>query len=241
MTLGIIIQARSGSKRLPSKIFLTIDKKTILERVISQVKKLKIKKKIIIATTKNKKDYAIVNLAKNNSCQYFRGSSSNVLKRYYDTAKKFNIKTIVRICSDSPFIDPKIIEKCIKIFKSKKYDYVSNIIKPSYPVGMSCEVISLNALTKAYFAETDYTEKEHVTPYIYRNPKKFRNKNIRIKKDLSNYRLAVDYIEDYSAAIEIFKKIKNKKNYNYKDLVNILAKYKSIRKINLNKKTTLRY
>ena len=80
-----------------------------------------------------KKDEKIVQLTKKNKCFFFKGSEKNVLNRYFECSKKFKLSKIIRICSDSPFIDPKIINRAYKIFKKKKYDYVSNIVKPSYP------------------------------------------------------------------------------------------------------------
>jgi len=119
MTLGVIVQARCGSHRLPSKVLLKLGNETVLEHVINRVKKLKYKKKIIIATTKKLEDKKIIEIAKENKCFYFAGSEKNVLNRYYNAAKKFNIKTIVRICSDSPFIDSAIIERGLRIYKKK--------------------------------------------------------------------------------------------------------------------------
>ena len=183
MNIGIIVQARTGSKRLPSKILLKIDNKRILEHLIKRLKKIKIKNKIIIATTKNKSDKIINKIAQNNDCYTFNGPSLNVLKRYYQAAKNFKLDVIVRVCSDSPFMDPAIIEKAIRIFKTKKYDYVSNIIRPTYPAGMSVEVFSFDTLKKVQNSKTNNLEKEHVTPYIYRNYKKFKIKNFLIKKN----------------------------------------------------------
>tara|TARA_B110000967_G_C18901075_1_gene575158 strand:- start:6573 stop:7298 length:726 start_codon:yes stop_codon:yes gene_type:complete len=241
MSIGIIVQARTGSKRLPAKILLKIGNKRILEHLISRLKKIKIKNKIIIATTKNKSDTIINKIAKNNDCYSFNGTSLNVLKRYYQTAKKFKLETIVRICSDSPFMDPHIVEKAIKIFKTKKYDYVSNIIKPTYPAGMSVEVFSFDVLNKVQNSKTNKIEKEHVTPYIYRNYKKFKIKNFSIKKDYTSYKLSVDYLEDYKLAKALYTKILDKENYNYLNLIKILNSNQKIRNINSNKRSILRY
>ena len=140
-----IIQKRS---KRSNKVLLKLGKKTILEHVIERVKKVNFTKKIIIATTIKKKDEKIAQLAKINNCFFFKGSEKNVLQRYYECSKKFKLNTIIRICSDSPFIDPKIIDKAYKIFSKKKYDYVSNIVKPSYPAGMSVEIFNFKSLKK---------------------------------------------------------------------------------------------
>tara|TARA_B110000003_G_C16625210_1_gene524633 strand:+ start:137 stop:862 length:726 start_codon:yes stop_codon:yes gene_type:complete len=241
MNIGIVVQARTGSKRLPSKILLKIDNKRILEHLIKRLKKIKIKNKIIIATTKNKSDKIINKIAQNHNCYSFNGPSSNVLKRYYQAAKNFKLDVIVRVCSDSPFMDPGIVEKAIRIFKTKKYDYVSNIVKPTYPAGMSVEVFSFDTLKKVQNSKTNNLEKEHVTPYIYRNYKKFKIKNFSIKKNCTNFKFSIDYLEDYKAAKALYKKILNKEKYSYLTLIKIINSNQKIKNINLNKKSILRY
>ena len=174
--LGIIIQARSGSKRFPKKIFQSIGNKSVLEHVISRVKKIKFRKKIIVATTKHNDDRIIKKIANDNKCNYFFGSELNVLERYFTTAKKFKINPIVRICADSPFIDPSIIEKSLLEYKKGNFDLISNTIGQTYPKGMSVEIITFGALTKAYKIAKCKDEKEHVTKIFYKNPKIFNIK-----------------------------------------------------------------
>ena len=243
MRLGIIIQARSSSKRLPNKVLFRLGKRSILEHVIDRVKKVYFKKRIIIATTKNKKDQKIAQIAKKNECLFFRGSEKNVLKRYFDCSKKFKLKTIIRICSDSPFIDPKIIEKGYNIFIKKKYDYVSNIIIPSYPAGMSVEIFNFKSLQKANKSKTDDKEKEHVTPYIYRNKKIFKIKNFKAKKNYKKYRFTIDYKKDFIAMKNLNTILINskKENFDLNYLTKLIDKNPNIRKINKNIKTFLKY
>jgi len=243
MTLGIIVQARCGSTRLPSKVLLKLGDKTILEHTIKQIKKLKFNKKIIIATTTKSQDKKIVNIAKKNKCNYFCGSEKNVLNRYYEAAKKFKLKTIIRICSDSPFIDPSIIKRAFKIYQKKKYDYVSNIIYPTYPAGMSVEIFNFTCLKKTNESKTDFIEREHVTPFIYRNPKIFRIKNFFTIKNISKYRFSVDYWEDYLACIEIHKVITKIgfTKISVSTLTKIVDKNPFIKEINKKVESVLRY
>ena len=243
MKLGIIIQARSNSKRLPNKVLTKLGEKSILEHVIGRVKKVYFKKKIIVATTKNKKDEKIVHLAKKNKCFFFKGSEKNVLNRYFECSKKFKLSKIIRICSDSPFIDPKIIEKAYDIFKERKYDYVSNIVKPSYPAGMSVEIFNFESLKKANSSKTDRIEREHVTPFIYRNNKLFKIKNFETRKNYKKYRFSIDYEKDLIAMKNLYEILRNSKNKNFNldRLVKLMDEYPKIRKINKNIKTLLRY
>jgi spore coat polysaccharide biosynthesis protein SpsF len=141
------------------------------------------------------------------------------------------------------FIDPIIIEKAVKFFKKNKSDYTSNIIQPTYPAGMSVEVFKFKSLKKAYKSKTDDIEKEHVTPFIYRNPKLFNIRNFKNKKNLGKYRFAVDYTNDLIALRKIYKIINKKLNHKYhlKSLIKIVDSNPSIKKINCKKKTILRY
>ena len=221
--LGIIIQARSGSKRLPNKVLFKIDKKSVLEHVISRIKKTKIKKKIIIATSYLTKDKKIIQCAKKNNCYYFSGNEKNVLKRYYYAAKKYNLNIIIRVSADSPFIDPVILKKAFNTFKSNKYDYVSNIIKPSFPKGMSVEIFSFDCLEKTFLRAKSKTAKEHVTKFMYRKQSLFRTRNFGLKISLRRYKFAIDTKKDFIIAKKIYDKLKKaKKQYTYKlkDLVN---------------------
>ncbi len=243
MSIGIIVQARNGSTRLPNKVNLKIGGKKILEHVIDRLNLVSFKKKIIIATTKNRRDNNISKIAKKKNCLVYKGSENNVLSRYYHSSKRFKLKIIVRICSDSPFIDPKIIDKAFKIYYKKKTDYVSNIIKPSYPAGMSVEIFNFKSLKKCMSAKTDIKEKQHVTPYIYRNKTKFALKNFRSNKKYGSYRFAVDYKKDLIALKKIYESIppRKKENYSLEDLIKIVDKNPKIKKINSELSTILRY
>ena len=208
--IGLILQARINSSRLFGKIVLPINSKPMIEYQIDRIKKSKSLDKIILATTRNKKD-DLLNYLLKKKISVFRGPEENVLKRYYFAAKKFKIKTIVRCQSDCPLIDPEVIDKIVNFYKKNKnkYDYVSNILNPSYPIGMHIEVFSFKCLEEAYKKSDLKIEQEHVTPYIYRRPSKFRLFNYQYDNSkFSKLRLTVDYIEDYFLIKIITEKFK---------------------------------
>ena len=221
---GIIIQARSGSKRFPNKIFKRVGRSTIIEHVIDRVLKVKFKKEIIIATTRNKNDKKILNIAKKKGCNIFFGSEKNVLKRIYSAAKFFNAKNIMRISADSPFIDPLILNKSFSLFTSGKYDIVTNLFPPTFPKGMSVELMNFKTLEKAFkFAKTN-NDKEHVTKYIYKNYKNFKIRNIRRKNSLRKYNFALDTKSDLNRINDFYQKLKKKKilkNFNLNHLLQL--------------------
>ncbi len=212
-----IIQARYNSTRFPGKILKKIKGYSLLEILISRLQKSKLIDKILVATTKEKEDSEIVELCKKMKVSFFRGSSKNVLKRFYDASVIYRPTHIVRITADCPFTDYRIVDSVINMHIKLSNDYTSNTLEPTYADGLDVEVLSFFALHQAFSKAKKNYEKEHVTPYI-KNNKKIKKKNFISKINFSNQRWTVDYPED----LYFFSKIMRKLNYNY------LASYKKI-------------
>ena len=145
--VGIIIQARMGSSRLPGKILLDASGKPMLQYLIDKLNKIECVK--IIATTDKVQDDEIVQYANNNNVLYFRGSESNVLSRYYECAKFFGIDIIVRITSDCPLIDENLLNESIRFYLNNNNEncYLSNSIKRTFPRGFDFEIFSFKLLS----------------------------------------------------------------------------------------------
>ena len=167
-----IIQARVNSTRFPEKVLKKINEVTVLERVIAQVNVAFDKKNIIVATSKNKRDLAICNICKKHKIKYFRGDLNNVSKRYYDLLKKNKTNSFLRVCADSPFLDPILIKRCIKIFKRKKPDFLTNILPRSFPKGQSIEIFKSKFFVENFKKIKKKYDLEHVTTFFYFNKKK---------------------------------------------------------------------
>ena len=242
MDTAIIVQARLGSKRFPGKVLKKINGKTILEYTIERLKKTKLSKNIIVATTKREEDQKIIKVAKKTNCLTFRGSTNNVLNRYYKAAVYYRVKNIVRICSDSPLIDPKIINKVYFFYLKNNYDYVSNKIFPSYPIGMGVDILNFQSLKKANNLAKNSFEKEYVTVYIKNRPKKFKIKNIGLKKKLLSYRVVLDYAEDFNLISNMLKYFtKQRKDFSLKDIVKYIDRNPILKKINSQNLTKYGY
>ena len=189
----VIIQARASSKRLPNKVMKKINNQPLISYVYNRVKKSKNITKIIIACSKLRSDDQLVKFCKQKRYNFFRGSLNNVLQRYVQVSKKYNLKYFVRITGDSPCIDPIIIDKAIRIYKSKKCDLVTNVHPRSYPVGISVEVINSKIIIDIdKNKRISKKNKEHLTSYFYKNEKKYSIVNFKNKKNFSKYNLAVD-------------------------------------------------
>lgn len=230
--IGAIIQARMNSSRLPGKVMMRIKDKSILEYVIEQVTYSKKINKIIIATTIHKNDDIVSKFARTKNLLVFRGSEDDVLDRYYKCAKKYELSIVVRITSDNPLIDPEIVDKVVEKFECNIYDYVSTEHPTSFPQGFAVEVFSFNALEKAWKNAKKRSEREHVTPYFYNNPKIFSLYNIKNDNDLSNIRCTLDRGNDYEFIKNIIERI-DKRPINLKDVLYVLSKDPEL--INLNK------
>jgi spore coat polysaccharide biosynthesis protein SpsF len=219
---GIIIQARISSTRLPKKIILEIDEQiTFLDILLGKLKKLKTNFPIILATSNLSVDDVLVEFASKHRIQFYRGSEENVLKRFIDCAEENNLNTIVRVCSDNPFIDLNYIQKIITNYKGE--DYLSYKINNSPSIlthfGFFTEIVSLNALKKIA-SKKDNQCIEHVTNCIYKNPNHF---NVRFLEEniLNNdIRCTLDTKGDFEILKDIyFNFIKENPNAGYLEII----------------------
>ena len=200
--IGCIIQARTGSTRLPSKIMMSIDQNdTVLSFGIKQVKSCKKIDELVIATTDLPEDDIIVDYMNKLNIKYFRGSSKDVLDRYYQCAKKFSFSEIVRITADNPLIDYEIVDTVVKYFKLNNYDYIATDLPfktfhRTYPLGYDVEVFTFSALENAWKNAKLPSEREHVTPFMKKNKEIFKLYNLENNKKIPIYRLTIDRNED---------------------------------------------
>ena len=211
-----------GSTRLPGKVLMLLDKKhTTLDYVINQLKHSKLLGKIIIATTNLEEDDVIVDFAKKNEIEYFRGKSTDVLDRYYKCAEKFSLTNILRITSDDPLVDPTIIDELIRNYQETDCDLASietsvenninnakskNLSGYPYPIGLNAQIFSFSALEKTWKNAKLPSEREHVSPYMMKNSDTFRQFHLRNPIKIPPLRLTIDKEED----LELFRNIISK-------------------------------
>lgn len=230
-----IIQARVGSKRFPNKVMKYLEDKTVLEHVVNRVKKSRYIDEVFVATTIDKKDLAILQLCSAKHMRVFCGAEEDVLDRFYQLAKLLHPNHIVRITSDCPVIDPKIIDLIIETHLKLNSDYTSNTIIDSYPDGLDTEVFSFSVLEKCWKEAKLISEREHVTPYIKKHPKLFLLHSIVSDINYADKRWTIDTESDYEFLKSIFK-ILYKKNHLFgmNEILQLLEKSPSLEKINSN-------
>ena len=216
--INVIIQARMGSSRLPNKIMKQLGNKTSIEHTLERVKKSKLINNVIIATTTNKEDDSIAYFCDENNIIYYRGSESDVLSRYYQSALISNTDIVVRCTGDCPLIDPNILSDMIKKFleldiKYYSMDYYNG--NQTFPDGFDITMFTFEVLQEAYNnAKTKY-DREHVGPYIIRKYGNHKYK-IPINKEyknlnLNNLHLSLDTSDDYKVLQNIFDNVYSKK------------------------------
>ena len=166
-----IIQARMGSTRFPGKVMETVCGKPLIEILLHRLSLSKKIDKIILATSINKENDTLSEFVEKLGFEVFRGSEYDVLDRYYQTAKLYSPKTVLRITGDCPLIDPKIVDKSINRYEQEKVDYLNNVTPPTYPDGMDVEIFSFETLNEAWNKADSNHEREHVSPYIKNNDK----------------------------------------------------------------------
>ena len=233
--IAAIIQARMGSKRLPCKTLAEIYRKPMLYWVVERVKYSPTINEIIVATTTEPENQSILALADQWGVKSCAGSSSDVLDRYYQAARSFGVDIVVRITADCPLLDPSIIDRSVRTFLECNCDYASTAYPvASFPDGLDVEVFSFCALEKAWKEASLGSEREHVTPYIWKNPHMFRLKSILNAEDLSAMRWTVDEERDLEFVREVYGHLyqKNGSIFGMNEVLGLLKEHPEILNIN---------
>lgn len=233
MNYLLIIQARCGSSRLPGKVLMDIEGKPALQRVIERTQKARLVDEVVVATTSNKEDLPIVRLVSSLGVRVFVGNSSDVLDRYYQTAKLIRPKYVIRITADCPVIDYEIIDDVIHEM-TPDIDYIAGLSE-TLADGLDVEVMKYEALYKAWKEAKLAHEREHVTMYIKNNKDLFHIKDYVCKYgDLKDQRWTLDEPEDYEMLSKIYKHFINsgKEDFLTLDILNYLSDHPEIGAIN---------
>ncbi len=228
-----IVQARMGSTRLPGKTLADLGGKPLIERVIERVRVAQRIGGIVIATTDDPEDQAIIAWARAHGIAWYAGSRDDVLDRFYRAAKEAGADLIVRITADDPFKDPEVVDRVIgRMLASPDLDYASNTLHPTYPEGLDVEVIRFPALERAWQQARLHSEREHVTPFIWKHPDRFRLASVEHDIDLSRLRWTIDYENDLRFAREVYARFPDGRVFLMKEILDLLARHPEIAAIN---------
>jgi spore coat polysaccharide biosynthesis protein SpsF len=229
-----IIQARMGSSRLPGKTLANIHGKPMLQWLLERVKAVTLIDEIVVATTIDPSDdelAAWLATVPNISC--FRGHPYDVLDRFYQASRGLNVDVIVRLTGDDPLKDPVLISQAISVLlENPTIDYASTFIKPTFPEGLDCEVMRTSVLERAHREAILPSEREHVTPYIWKNPQIFSTYSIEQANDHSKWRWTVDKPADLEFVRAVYGHFLNRALVSYEELVSFLHAHPEIVAIN---------
>jgi spore coat polysaccharide biosynthesis protein SpsF len=233
--LGIIVQARIESTRLPQKVVLPlINGYSILDIILCRLKDIAGSMQIILATGDPERNKALKEIAEKNKVDFFCGSENDVLKRFIDCANLFGFNKVIRVCADNPFLDMGLLEELVSEYKESTFDYVGFGIGEMPAIlshfGFFAELVSLNAMVKAHSLTTFGPDTEHVTRYIYSNRDLFAVKLKEVPEEIRNnqdIRLTVDNKSDFRNAYIILEELtKGGRDfkYGYKDVLAVISK-----------------
>jgi spore coat polysaccharide biosynthesis protein SpsF len=205
----VVVQARSGSTRLPGKVLLPVAGAPLLERMLERIRAARTPLDLVVATTWEEEDAAISELCESIGVPCFRGHPRDLLDRHYRVGLAFGAEAVVKIPSDCPLIDHAVIDRVLHEYLDDpcRYDFVSNLHPATYPDGNDVEVFSFAALEGAHREATRPLDREHTTPYLWDQPEKFRLSNVAWESglDLSmSHRFTVDYPEDYELVSAVY-------------------------------------
>lgn len=208
MKILAILQARMTSTRLPGKILKPVLGKPLLHYELERLRRCPSITQLIVATTTNFQDDPVAALCEAEDLACYRGSEHDVLGRFYQAALPYQPDAILRVTGDCPLLDPQVVEGILHAYMNEgSVDYVSNSLERTFPRGLDAEVFSFWALEAAHREATDPIEREHVTPFLYRNPERFRLKQHKQSPNLSHHRWTVDTPEDFELIANILSSI----------------------------------
>jgi spore coat polysaccharide biosynthesis protein SpsF len=187
-----IVQARMGSRRLPGKSLLPLAGKPVVLRVVERVAAATTVDEAVVATSTDPADDPIAHTVEQAGIRIVRGSETDVLDRFRQAAEMSRADAVVRITADCPLHDPRVIDRVVGAFQAAGPDYASNVHPPTYPDGLDTEVFTRSALDTAAREARLPSEREHVTPFLWKQPQRFRLLNVTHDADLNAHRWVLD-------------------------------------------------
>lgn len=209
MRIVTVIQARMASTRLPRKVLLPLAGEPLLARMVERVRRANEVDAIVVATTTAPDDDGIVALCDRIGVSCFRGHPTDCLQRHVDAVAGFAPDAVVKIPSDCPMIDPRVIDQVLGVFRTEaaRVDYVGNLHPGSWPDGNDVEVMHHRVLLEAAAEATDDFDREHTTPFVWSRPERYSLRNVTWDsgRDYSrSHRWVVDWQVDYELVSACF-------------------------------------
>jgi len=247
-----IIQARMASSRLPGKVLLDVAGRPMLAHVVLRTRQAKTVDQVVVATTIEAADDPVAAYCARQGFLCYRGSQHDVLDRYYQAARIFGAQVVVRITADCPLIDPAVIDKTVQAFLGQgvktgaevnemaeghfPYDFAANRLPPpwgrTYPIGLDTEVCTFSALERTWHEADQPYQREHVMPYFYDQPGRFRVRMVNHEVDYGDLRWTVDTAEDLELVRKIFAHFPGREDFSWLEVLQVFERETELRQIN---------
>lgn len=198
MSSGIVIQARFSSARLPGKVLRPLGGRPMLGWLLERMRAVPEAGCVVVATSDRPEDDPVAAYARASGALIHRGPLEDVLGRFAGAAAAYALEPVVRVSGDSPLLDPGLVSRALQLYREGGSDLVTNVLERSYPKGQSVEAIGAGALRAAAAEARAADEREHVTPYFYAHPGRFRIRNFALVPAAADMRLCVDTEEDFA-------------------------------------------
>ena len=236
MKIIATVEARMTSTRLPGKVLASLNGEPVLQVLLERVKKATSLDGLVVATTSNAADDAIVDMVNKLGFSVYRGSEEDVLGRVLGAAQENNADVLVQLTGDNPLIDPKLIDEVIDLFKKQNADFAANRLPPpyhrTYPIGLDVEVVSFKALERAWKEAELKFEREHVMPHLYTREGRFNVAILDAESDHGDYRWTVDTPEDLRFVRELVSQMKCGLMLGWKGILDFVEANPELQQIN---------
>lgn len=212
MKVLLITQARIGSTRLPGKVMLPIGEETLLSVHLNRLRKCTTIDQIVVATTFEDGVESLLDICRESEVDFHQGSLEDVLDRFYQASVKYQPDWVVRVTSDCPLLDSRVVDEVVMAAIESDVDYCANIITEDFPDGQDVEVFKFYSLERAWKEASLNSEREHVTPYIKNNSdlkggKLFSAHDVKCPSNFNSIRMTVDEEADLIAVRRLIEEL----------------------------------
>jgi len=227
-----------SSSRLPGKVLKDAGGRPLLDRMVERVRRSKKVDETLVATTTDPSDETLAEFCAAQKIPYFRGNLMDVLDRYYQAALTHHADVVVRLTGDCPFIDPVLIDETIALLQREQADFACNRLPPpltrTYPIGLDVEVSTFSALETAWKNAKEKHEREHVMPYLYEVPGRFKVVKLDYAVDYGSLRWTVDTPQDLDFVRAVYSVLNNRNDFEWQEVLQLVQAHPEIAEINAN-------
>ncbi len=237
----VLVQARMGSTRFPGKVLKPILGRPMLWHIVQRVRFARGLSNVVVVTSDRTEDEVIRSFCRDEGIQVFAGSETDVLDRFYQAAVLYHADPVLRVTGDCPLIDPQLVERLLACFATGSYDHVSVATGAGalflngrrYPDGLDAECFSFAALKQAWSEATEISDREHVTPHIWRVPGRFRCHMIQSAVDYSHLRWTVDHLDDFRMIVRIYEALyREGRPFLFPEVIDYVKRYPELASMN---------